>query len=164
MACIFCGNNNVNYEEDIVLKTIISCSNCNGKYYLINNKIKNKCIIKYPKWNINPLFATCMLMILPFALLKYLIKNIYVQNILDILIIIFVFVPLIIMTIHFIQCIYNFVVNGFMISKGGVITKENSLSYIIFVFTINLISGIICIIIIVGFFIFIYKRYNLNIV
>jgi DNA-directed RNA polymerase subunit RPC12/RpoP len=152
MKCIFCGNNNIDEQDTIDIGHIIYCNKCNGKYYY---KGKWKNILNYPKYIINPnISIILMLLILPISLIIYFIelkitKNIINNKIFQLLIIIYTNITLIPMNIYFFQSIYNYFINGFIIIKGTITTKEDSLFIRIFDIGISLIGGMVILIILI---------------
>jgi lipopolysaccharide/colanic/teichoic acid biosynthesis glycosyltransferase len=152
MKCIFCGYNNIDKQNTTDIGCIISCNNCNGKYYY---KGKWKNILNYPKNIINPnISIILMLLILPISLIIYFIesnmaKNIINNKIFQLLIIVYTNITLIPMNIYFFQNIYNYFMNGFIIIKGTITTKEDSIFIRIFDISISLIGGMVILLILI---------------
>jgi hypothetical protein len=144
MICIFCGNNEINIENDDVLEaSIISCNNCLGKYFIKKNNNKEKGVLKYPKGNINPIISVALvLLVLPIYFIIH-INHIKVNNVIISILIIYANIILMVMILSFFQGIYNYIKNGFMIIRDVIVTRENSILNKVFTFLILLISGII---------------------
>ena len=161
MICIFCGNENVSEENTIDAGNVVFCNNCNGKYSI---KDKRKIILNYPKYNINPIISIfLMLLILLIILIKNLIetilkRSIYNDTIYITLLIIIGNLVFITMIISSFQNIYNYFKYGFMIFRGGITTKEDSIFSKIFDISINFIIGIIMLLTMLNMDIYIIKN------
>jgi DNA-directed RNA polymerase subunit RPC12/RpoP len=161
MICIFCRSENVSNDNTIDAKNIVSCNNCNGKYLI---KDKRKLIIKYPKYNINPIISIfLMLLILLIILINYLMETIlkinnYNDTIYITLLIIIGNLVFITMIISSFQNIYNYFKYGFMIFQGGITTKEDFIFSKIFNISLNFIIGIIMLLTMLDMDIYIIKN------